>query len=112
MVRSFPSEPRRKLSVALKTVRVLNGRLEPSRPMSCRFVLAPLLPISWHDEQLRELSRDKRGSPNRRSPSLTFPGLIGGGSGMGVIGSSATPDSRGWVSRLGGGRAGCQAPML
>jgi hypothetical protein len=81
-------------------VGVLSGRLDPSSPMSCLFVLAPFVLRSWHDKQLRELSCDKRESPNSRSPSLVFRGSIGGGSGIGVIGSSAMmlPDSSGWTS--------------
>src|ERR1700758_2783968 len=38
--------------------------------------------------QLRELSRDRRGSLKSRSPSLTFNGSRTGGAGIGVIGSS------------------------
>src|SRR5882762_205907 len=88
-VRSFPSQPKRKLSAALNTVSVLSGRLDPSRPTSWLFVLAPFVPRSWQDVQLRELPRDSRGSPNRRSPSFIFLGSVSGGAGMGVIGSSA-----------------------
>ena len=87
-MRIFPSQPRRKLSAELNTVGVLSGRVVPSRPSSWLTLVAPLEPRSWHDEQLRELSRDRRGSPNSRSPSLTCMGSIGGSEGMGVIGSS------------------------
>src|SRR6266702_7576312 len=86
--RYLPSQPKRKLSAELKTVSVLSDSSAPSRPTSCRFVLAPFVPRSWHDEQLLELSTDKRASLNRRSPSLTFRGSIAGGAGMGVMGSS------------------------
>src|SRR4051812_35160836 len=92
-VRSFPSQPNRKLSAALKTVSVLNGSSEPSRPMSRRLGLAPFVLRSWHDEQLRELSCDSRGSSNNRSPSLTFSGSIVGGLDMAVIGSSVPFDA-------------------
>jgi hypothetical protein len=90
MVRIFPSQPKRKLSEALKTVGVLSGRLEPSKPLSWLSLLAPFVLRSWHEAQLRELPRDRRGSANRRSPSLTFEASIGRGSGTGVMGSSET----------------------
>ena len=77
-VRIFPSQPNRKLSAALKTVSVLSGSSAPSRPTSRRLGLAPFVLRSWHDEQLRELSCDRRGSSNNRSPSLTFSGSIAG----------------------------------
>src|SRR4030088_2872046 len=73
-VRSFPSQPKRKLSAALNIVGVFSGMLDPSRPTSWLFKLAPFVRRSWHDEQLRELSCDSRGSPNKRSPSLIFSG--------------------------------------
>jgi hypothetical protein len=50
--------------------------------------LAPFVLRLWHEEQLRELPRDRRESPNKRSPSLTFKASIGRGSGTGVMGSS------------------------
>jgi hypothetical protein len=56
--------------------------------MSCRFPLAPFVVMSWQDEQLLELSRAKRPSLNKRSPSLTLSGSIAGVAGVGVIGSS------------------------
>src|SRR3979490_2521053 len=107
--RSFPSQPKRKLSAALNIVGVFSGMLDPSRPTSWLFKLAPFVRRSWHDEQLRELPGHGRGSPNRRAPSLIFSGSIAGGSGMGVIGSSATVlfDSGGCTSDCdpaGGGR--------
>src|SRR5262249_18961080 len=73
-VRNFPSQPNRKLDGGLKTVSVLKGSSEPSRPMSRCLGLAPFVLRSWHDEQLRELSCDRRGSSNNLSPSLTFSG--------------------------------------
>src|SRR5262245_57363652 len=99
-VRYFPSQPSRKLSAALNTVSVLSGSSEPSRPMSCRLGLAPFVLRSWHDEQLRELSRDRRGSPNNRSPSLTFSESIAGALKMAVMGSSVPFDA-------GAGPSGC-----
>src|SRR4051812_49612230 len=90
-VRYFPSQPNRKLSAALKTVSVLSGSSEPSNPMSRRLGLAPFVLRSWHDEQLRELSRDRRGSSNNRSPSLTFSGSIVGGLGMAGVGGRGAP---------------------
>src|SRR3954467_12076204 len=93
-VRYFPSQPNRKLSAALKTVSVLSGSSEPSKPMSRRLGLAPFVLRSWHDEHLRELSCDRRGSSNNRSPSLTFSGSIVGGLDMAVMGSSVPPDAR------------------
>src|SRR3981189_2606640 len=59
-VRSFPSQPKRKLSAALNTVGVFSGMLDPSRPTSWLFKLAPFVRRSWHDEQLRELSCDSQ----------------------------------------------------
>src|SRR4051812_47672461 len=100
-VRYFPSQPNRKLSAALKTVSVLSGSSEPSKPMSRRLGLAPFVLRSWHDEQLRELSCDRRGSSNNRSPSLTFSGSIVGGLAMAGVGAPGGPRGR----RGGRGRA-------
>src|SRR6266850_2122955 len=113
-VRSFPSQPKRKLSAALNIVGVFSRRLEPSMPTSWLFKLAPFVRRSWHDEQLRELSCDSRGSPNRRSPSLIFSGSIAGGSGMGVIGSSATVlfDSGGCTSDCDVAEESCKLPSI
>jgi hypothetical protein len=86
--RNFPSQPKRKFNVALRMVGVLSGRFEPSSPSSCSLLPAPLMLRSWQDEQLRELSCERRGSLNRRSPSLAFNGSAATGSGIGVMGSS------------------------
>src|SRR5258708_2909587 len=88
MVRIFPSQPNRKLSEALKTVGVLSGRFEPSKPLWRLSLLAPFVLRSGHEAQLRKLPRDRRVSANRRSQSLTFKASIGRGSGTGMMGSS------------------------
>jgi hypothetical protein len=92
-LRYFPSQPNRKLSAALKTVSVFNGSSVPSGPTSRRLGLAPFVLRSWQDEQLRELSCDRRRSSNKRSPSLTFSGSVVGGLDMAVMGSSVPPDA-------------------
>src|SRR5882672_10063603 len=113
-VRNLPSHPKRELSATLNMVRVLSGRLEPSRPTSWSFVGAPFVPRSWHDEQLRELSRDRRGSPNRLSPSLIFRGSIFCGAGMGRIGSSPVVpfDSNVCPSVRDGPEESCKPPNI
>src|SRR5215469_17842381 len=88
-VRNLPSQPRRKLSAALKTVGVLKGTSDPSRALSRRFVSAPLVRMSWQDTQARDPSPDKRGSAKRRSPRASFNGSASGAGGIGVIGSCA-----------------------
>lgn len=46
MLRNFPSQPKRKLSAALKTVSVLSAIAAPSGPTSCCLGLAPFVAIS------------------------------------------------------------------
>jgi hypothetical protein len=79
--------------------------------MSRRLGLAPFVLRSWHDEQLRELSCDRRGSSNNRSPSLTFSGSIVGGLDMAVMGSSVPPDARGGPSACASARESCKQPI-
>ena len=104
-VRKFPSQLRRKLSAALKTVGILNVITEPSRAVRSLLLSAPLLCMSWQDEQVSVPSCDRRGSAKSRSPRASFRGSAGGGRGTGVIGSCCgrQPVDRGVVT--GGGRS-------
>src|ERR1700733_916726 len=83
----LPSQFRRKLSAALKTVGVSKGAFDPSWATVLRPAVAPLVCRSWQDEHESWPSPDRRGSLNRRSPSASFSGSAPGGGGIGVIGS-------------------------
>src|SRR5262245_40101016 len=80
--RKLPSQFRRKLRTALKTVRVSNGRDTPAS-----LVRAPLVRMSWQEMQESVPVPDRRVSENRRSPSASLRGSAAGGAGIGVIGS-------------------------
>ena len=54
--RKFPSQFRRKLRAALKSVGVLSESGRPSGVTSWALALAPFVRVSWHDQQLRVLS--------------------------------------------------------
>src|ERR1700733_11468225 len=83
----LPSQFRRKLSAALKTVGVSKGAFDPSWATVLRPAVAPLAGRSWQDEHESWTSPDRRGSLNSRSPSASFSGSAAGGGGIGVIGS-------------------------
>src|SRR5262249_59202247 len=82
--RKLPSQFNRKFRTALKTVRVSNGR--DTVPSLGR---APLVRMSWQDEQASVPLSDRRGSENRRSPSASLFGSATGGWGTAEIGSSS-----------------------
>src|SRR5262245_22913561 len=85
--RKFPSQFRRKLKAALKSVGVLSASGRPSGVTSRTLPLAPFVRISWHDQQERVLSCDRRRSLNNRSPSARRTESWAGMTGIGVIGS-------------------------
>src|SRR5262249_8083006 len=87
--RKVPAQFRRKLKTALKSVGVLSESGSPSGVTSRALPVAPFVRISWHDQQERVLSRDRRRSLNNRSPSARRSESWAGMAGIGVIGSRA-----------------------